>query len=65
MYDLSHFTGQKAGFFPDRHILIKRSLNMILSQNKHSVALKLYIQPLHIFSININKIQIKQSKISF
>ena len=44
MYDLSHFTGRKADdFFPDRHILIKRSLNTILSQNKHSVALKLLI----------------------
>ena len=38
MYDLSHFTG---GFFSERHILIKCSLNTILSQNKHSVALKL------------------------
>ena len=42
MYDLSHFTGRKADdFFPDWYILIKHSLNMILSQNKHSVALKL------------------------
>ena len=38
MFDLSHFTGGKADDF-----LIKRSLNMIISQNKHSIALKLYI----------------------
>jgi hypothetical protein len=31
MFDLSHFTGGKADDF-----LIKRSLNMIISQNKHS-----------------------------
>ena len=39
-------------FFSDRHILIKRSLNMILSQNKHSVALKLeiYVTIAHIFN---------------
>jgi hypothetical protein len=43
MYDLSHFTGRKADDFPDWHILIKRSLNMIISQNKHSIALRLYI----------------------
>ena len=42
MYDLSHLIERKADdFFSDRQIWIKRSLNMILSQNKHSVALKL------------------------
>ena len=35
-------------FFLDRHILIKRSLNMIRSQNKHSVALKLQVTQ-HLF----------------
>ena len=33
----------KQTIFSNRHILIKRSLNMIISQNKHSIALKLYI----------------------
>ena len=33
----------KQTIVPDWHILIKRSLNMIISQNKHSIALRLYI----------------------
>ena len=41
MYDLSHFTGRKQTIFRTDIFLIKRSLNMIISQNKHSVALKL------------------------
>ena len=33
---------ERKRIFPDRHILIKRSLN-IISQNKHSIALNLTI----------------------
>jgi hypothetical protein len=43
MYDLSHFTGRKADDFSWPTYFDKTLLNMIISQNKHSIVLKLYI----------------------
>ena len=43
MYDLSHFTGRKADDSSGPTYFDKTLLNMIISQNKHSIALKLYI----------------------